>query len=168
MLDHDQHTTRNHLEEGQEGMDEKVREGARRRRAPLREAASGLEFAASAPVGTGEVWGERVRESLHRVQTALDQHIQDTEGPDGLYEELQTAAPRLSNLVKLLTKEHTTMKEDIDRALDAVAELPEGFETEEAEPARESILVVLGRISRHRQKGADLVWRAYSVDIGGE
>ena len=77
-------------------------------------------------------------------------------------------APRLSNLVKLLTKEHDVLEEDISRAGAALDTLPEVFDTDEAEPARESVLIVLGRISRHRQKGADLVWRAYSVDIGGE
>ena len=149
-------------------MEDQVREGARRRRAPLREAASGLEFAISAPVGTGPVWRDRVREALNQVRKALDQHIVDTEGPQGLYEELQMEAPRLSNLVKLLTKEHDVMEEDISRAGAALDTLPEVFDTDEAEPARESVLIVLGRISRHRQKGADLVWRAYSVDIGGE
>ncbi len=149
-------------------MEEKVREGARRRRAPLREAANDLELAISAPVGTGPVWRDRVRESIARVQVALKQHINDTEGPDGLYGELQNDAPRLSNLVKLLTDEHTALKERINQALTMLEELPEAFDTEEAEPARESVLLLLGRISRHRQKGADLVWRAYSVDIGGE
>lgn len=149
-------------------MEETVREGARRRRAPLREAANDLELAISAPVGTGPVWRDRVRESIARVQVALKQHINDTEGPDGLYRELQNDAPRLSNLVRLLTEEHTALKERINQALTMLEKLPKTFDTEEAEPARESILLLLGRISRHRQKGADLVWRAYSVDIGGE
>jgi hypothetical protein len=102
------------------------------------------------------------------VQVALKQHIQDTEGPDGLYEELQDQAPRLSNLVKLLTKEHAVLKEDINRALAALEALPNELEDECCEDVREAVLALLGRISRHRQKGADLVWRAYSVDIGGE
>ncbi len=149
-------------------MEEKVREGARRRRAPLRVAASDLELAISAPVGTGSIWRDRVRESLARVHVALEQHVGDTEGPEGLYGELQNDAPRLSNLVRLLTEEHTVLKNEIDGALAALEDLSDEFGTEEAEPARESVLAVLGRISRHRQKGADLIWRAYSVDIGGE
>ncbi|MDH3261170.1 MAG: hypothetical protein OEM81_12775 [Acidimicrobiia bacterium] len=149
-------------------METKVREGAHRRRAPLRETASDLELAISAPVGTGPVWRNRVRESLARVQVALKQHVQDTEGPEGLYGELQNDAPRLSNLVKLLTKEHIVLKEDINRALTALEGLPTEIDDECCEDVREAVLTVLGRISRHRQKGADLVWRAYSVDIGGE
>jgi hypothetical protein len=149
-------------------MEDKVREGARRRRAPLREAANDLELAISAPVGTGPVWRDRVRESLARAQVALKQHVQDTEGPEGLYAELQNDAPRLSNLINLLTKEHTTIREDINRILAALEELPEKLDDGCCESVREAVMAFLGRITRHRQKGADLVWRAYSVDIGGE
>ena len=149
-------------------MEKKVREGAHQRRAPLREAANDLEFAISAPVGTGSVWRDRVRESLARVQVALKQHVQDTEGPEGFYGELQDQAPRLSNLVKLLAAEHSDLKSDINQVLVALEDLPLKIEDDCCENVREAVLVLLGRISRHRQKGADLVWRAYSVDIGGE
>lgn len=149
-------------------MEKDVREGARRRRAPLREAASDLELAISAPVGTGSVWRDRVRESLARVQVALKKHVQDTEGPDGLYRELKDDAPRLSNLVNLLAAEHATMRADISDALATLDELPDQLDDDCCDDVREAVLALLGRISRHRQKGADLVWRAYSVDIGGE
>jgi len=149
-------------------MEERVRAGARKRRAPLREAGSDLELAISAPVGTGSIWRNRVRESLARVQVALKQHIQDTEGPEGLYGELQNDAPRLINLIKLLADEHTVLKGEINRVLTALEELPDTLDDECCEHVRRAGLALLGRISRHRQKGADLVWRAYSVDIGGE
>jgi len=149
-------------------MEDQIREGARRRRAPLREAASDLELAISAPVGTGSVWRDRVRESLARTQVALKQHVQDTEGPDGLYRELQTDAPRLSTLVKLLGEEHTVLRSHIADALTAVDALPDELDDDCCDEVREAVLFLLGRVSRHRQKGADLVWRAYSVDIGGE
>jgi hypothetical protein len=149
-------------------MEHEIREGARRRRAPLREAASDLELAISAPVGTGTIWRDRVRETLARVQVALKQHIQDTEGPAGLYGQLQNDAPRLSNLVKLLTAEHTTMKGDINEVLATLDDLPDELDDDCCSDTRETAMLLLGRISRHRQKGADLVWRAYSVDIGGE
>lgn len=149
-------------------MEDQVREGARRRRAPLRDAASDLELAISAPVGTGSVWRDRVRESLARVQVALKQHVHDTEGPDGLYQELQTNAPRLSTLVRLLGDEHNVLRSEISAALAVLEELPTEIDDDCCDDARETILALLGRISRHRQKGADLVWRAYSVDIGGE
>jgi hypothetical protein len=33
--------------------------------------------------------------------------------------------------------------------------------------ARNDLQRLLGRLSRHRQLGADLVWEAYNLDIGG-
>ena len=149
-------------------MEDQVREDARRRRAPLRHAASDLVLAISAPVGTGAVWRDRVRESLARVQVALKQHVQDTEGAEGLYEQLKSVAPRLSNLVNLLTKEHTVLKEEINGVLSELEGLPNQIDDDCCETVRDAVMLLLGRISRHRQKGADLIWRAYSVDIGGE
>ena len=35
------------------------------------------------------------------------------------------------------------------------------------EDARDDLQRFIGRVIRHRQKGADLVWEAYNVDIGG-
>jgi hypothetical protein len=149
-------------------MERDRREEARRRRAPLRAAAGELERAISAPVGTGPVWRDRVRESLNSVRVALRQHIEDTEGANGLYIELRENAPRLTNLVILLEDEHSTLDTAIDDSLAALDSLSDEFDTDDAEPVRESVLFLLGKISRHRQKGADLVWRAYSVDIGGD
>ncbi len=33
---------------------------------------------------------------------------------------------------------------------------------------RDEIQRVLGRLVKHRQRGADLVWEAYNRDIGGD
>ena len=35
------------------------------------------------------------------------------------------------------------------------------------EDARDDLQRFIGTVIRHRQKGADLVWEAYNVDIGG-
>ncbi len=35
------------------------------------------------------------------------------------------------------------------------------------EDARDDLQRLIGSVIRHRQKGADLVWEAYNVDIGG-
>jgi len=37
---------------------------------------------------------------------------------------------------------------------------------EAIDPVRDDLQRLLGRIVRHRQHGADLVWEAYAVDIG--
>ncbi|NIA25495.1 MAG: hypothetical protein GWP04_07975 [Gammaproteobacteria bacterium] len=136
---------------------------ARERRQPLHDAADALELVAAGPVGAGSIWQDRIRDMLATVATALADHIEKTEGPDGLYRELTTVAPRISNDIRLLTADHAVIKgmiEEIEIALDA--------EDVESGLVREHITQLLGRITRHRQKGADIVYEAYQVDIGGQ
>ena len=40
--------------------------------------------------------------------------------------------------------------------------------TEDVEQVRALGTSLLGRIVRHRQRGADLVYEAYEVDVGGD
>jgi chromosome segregation ATPase len=136
---------------------------ARERRKPLHDAAEALELAAAAPAGTGDVWRNRLRDVLDQVEGALDDHVAKTEGPEGLYAELQQSAPRLSNDIALLTKDHIKLRAAISRVRDLL-----DADDRDVDAIREAIVDLLGRIVRHRQKGADLVYEAYSVDIGGE
>lgn len=136
---------------------------ARERRKPLHDAAEELELAAAAPAGTGDVWKDRLRAALDDVKTALDDHVAKTEGPDGLYQELQDNAPRLSNDIDWLTADHARLYSRIETVRGLLDD--DGFDVEEV---RESIVGLLGAIVRHRQIGADLVYEAYHVDIGGQ
>jgi hypothetical protein len=40
-------------------------------------------------------------------------------------------------------------------------------DTVSVDGARDEIAHVLGRLVKHRQHGADLLWEAYSLDTGG-
>jgi len=42
-----------------------------------------------------------------------------------------------------------------------------GTDTWQLEQARDDLQRFIGRVIKHRQRGADLVWEAYNVDIGG-
>ena len=42
-----------------------------------------------------------------------------------------------------------------------------GEATVAARDARDDLQRFIGKVIRHRQQGADLVWEAYNVDIGG-
>lgn len=138
---------------------------ARRRRQPLHDAAYALEDAAAAPAGTGPVWGDRLRKALDVVSAALDDHIERTEGPNGLYREIQDSAPRVANDVRLLTKDHAVIRGTLDE-LELI--LQAHADGSDATLIRELVMDILRRIIRHRQIGADLVYQAYHVDIGGQ
>ncbi|MPZ29096.1 MAG: hypothetical protein GEV12_22550 [Micromonosporaceae bacterium] len=136
-------------------------EAARRRRAELLQAIQSFEQAVAAPAG-GPAWRERVRRRLRALRDQLAEHMVVTEGPDGLYAELLEHAPRLDRPVAGLVAEHQTL---VVRA-DSLARWlrPD----REVERVRQRAGDLLSALSRHRQRGADLVYEAYAMDIGGE
>lgn len=139
----------------------------RRRRAELRESMSALELAMAGPAPRGRTdhWVGRVQAALLELSGDFRAHVAITEGPDGLYRDLLRSAPRLSGPVAALTEEHAVIHERLDGML-SVMDGPEG--SAEVDRIRELGTALLGAIVRHRQRGADLVYEAYDVDIGGD
>jgi hypothetical protein len=108
-------------------------------------------------------WRERVIGHLAPVRRGFAEHVRITEGPAGLYAEVLAQAPRLHRGVRLLTREHAAIVAalaDLQRAV----ERP-GVCAEELCRRTDDLLRAL---SRHRQRGADLLWQAYQTDLGGE
>jgi hypothetical protein len=103
-----------------------------------------------------------LRGLLRPVRQAFADHRALTEGDDGLYAELVCDAPRLARTVDGLVAEHRTIDVAMERLIS-------GTEVgADAEVLRRDALVVLDGLARHRQRDADLVYEAYSTDIGGE
>jgi len=140
-------------------------ESLRQHRAELRESMNALEQALAAPApGRLGAWTERVHVALVELVADFREHIDVTEGPDGLYRGLLTTAPRLSNAVARLTLQHTEIRDIADDLLACVS----GPKVIDADRVRDLGTVLLGRLVRHRQRGSDLVYEAYQADIGGE
>jgi hypothetical protein len=141
-------------------------EALRQRRAELRESINALEQALAAPApGRVEAWGQRVHVALVELSGDFRQHIEVTEGPHGLYGGVLTSAPRLSNAVTRLTREHA----DINGLLeDLLARVSGSANTDRVEDIRGQGTLLLDRLIRHRQRGADLVYEAFQADVGGE
>jgi hypothetical protein len=138
-----------------------------RRRADLHQALIDIEEAISGPAAHRvEAWTADVTKQLSAMLTTLDEHIEVTERVGGLYDEIQQRAPHLSTQVGRLHDEHPTMRAD-------TLELLDRFENDRigdawtVDQARDDVQRLLGRVVRHRQHGADLVWEAYNLDIGG-
>jgi hypothetical protein len=151
-----------------EAMEKRVREGARRRRRPLRAAASALELAVAAPGGTGPKWCHRVHTRVKQVSAALEGHVVEVEGPSGLWNDIRVHAPRLIPMMDALKAEHHTLRQMVAQLIEDLTRITDKASKEEIAAVREKVVLLLGRITRHRQKGADLVYEAYNVDIGGE
>jgi hypothetical protein len=140
---------------------------AARRRADLRHALVDVERAISSPAaGRLETWTGDVVKRLTLLRDSIDEHIGVTERPDGLYDEILHRAPRLSGQVERLRGEHPTLREGTTDLIQRLHANPIG-ESWPVEEARDDAQRLLGKIVKHRQQGADLVWEAYNLDIGG-
>jgi hypothetical protein len=142
-------------------------EAARARRIKLHTELVELEQTLAAPTpGRVKEWTLDVADRMRSVREAFDEHIFVTEKPEGLYEEIMSMSPRLAGKIKRLDEEHPVVLAEIDEILGKL----DALDTQDIWPpevARDDINKVLGRIVRHRQRGADLVWEAYNLDIGG-
>ena len=138
----------------------------RRRRAELRHAMGVLEQAIGAPVtDRPEPWVARVRNALLAIGADFRLHVEVTEGPNGLYEQVLAASPRLAGPVRRLSAEHRALTDSVAELL-AWTEKPADHD---APPAiRRDATDLLALLARHRQQGADLLYEAYASDIGGE
>ena len=139
-------------------------EGIRRRRAELRDSMSALESALAAPApGRLTRWTERVRAALMELSADFREHVAIAEGPDGINTRAMRSQPRLAKAVQRLNNEHVELAALMNRLLD---ELDAPDDTP-AEQLRDGLTRLLGRLVRHRQRGSDLLYEAWAVDIGG-
>jgi phage shock protein A len=136
----------------------------RAHRAQLRESVAAVDEALAHPIAREADWRERMRAALAELDHDFAGHVDLTEGPGGLYERITNAAPRLSTGVDRLRDEHARLNERIDGFL---AALENGQATAELSTFREDVTTLIGQLIRHRQKGSDLIYEAYEVDLGG-
>ena len=144
----------------------------RRRRAELLESINALEQALAAP-GQQMRWVERVSVALLELTGDFRDHVELTEGPVGLYSRVLRTSPRLAHEVDRLTLEHVKLAQLVEELLAVVGQGAKTSEPHEKlldDPTkiRERGTKLLGALVRHRQRGADLMYEAYSVDIGGQ
>lgn len=112
-----------------------------------------LELALTAPADAH--WWDAFRDALEGLRDAFDRHVRLTEAEGGLLDEVVHEAPRLAHARDVLLDEHV----DITKALEALGSV------DDVDAARSGAIAVLGSLVRHRHKGADLLYEAYSVDI---
>lgn len=154
------------MESNSSSADQGFLEELRRRRAELRESMSALEDALAAPATADQTrWAERVHAALAELAGDFREHVDITEGPTGLYRDLLATSPRVSGAVAGLTRDHVLIRDQVDDLV-ARVQAPDGVE--DLDGIRDLGTALLGRLVRHRQQGADLVFDAYAFDIGGE
>jgi hypothetical protein len=126
-----------------------------------------LEHALAAPSGSDRAgWRAEMLVKCDEFGLVLDNHIIGTEGQDGLFSEISSRSPRLISRVDRLRAEHVHLHEASAGLRAALASDP--LTDEAIATARDLGLILLTELSRHRQHGADLVYEAYWVDVGGQ
>jgi hypothetical protein len=138
-----------------------------RRRADLRDALVDVEQAISRPaVGREPEWTKGVVLRLEGLAHAIQEHVEITERPEGLYDEISTQAPHLATKIDRLREEHPVLRDRTQVLLTKLQTTAIG-PAWPLDEARDDLQRLLGQIVRHRQLGSDLVWEAYNLDIGG-
>ncbi len=139
------------------------------RRAGLKSALSALEIALAAPAPQRGIWVRGVRDGLHALHDVWTRHIVETEAPGAFLDELVDAAPRLATPASRLRREHTKILTTITHAETELASPPDDPEAYDhwVDEMRSELTALLVALAKHRQRGADLVYEAYDVDIGG-
>ena len=133
---------------------------AKQRRIELKQAMSDVEVAAAAPAPDAN-WRHTLIESLEQLNSALEQHAEEVESSGGLLDEIVVVAPRLHKRVVQQRREHNLLS---DQTLAAIATTRTA---DSASEVRAEVIDALIAIARHRQHGSDLVYDAYTIDIGG-
>jgi hypothetical protein len=122
-----------------------------------------VELAAAAPAAKGS-WIRELAQNLRQLEVAFDQHIRDVQSPSGLLDQIVDQAPRLQRSVEASKADHAAVAEAVKQAV-ALAGADDA--ADRVDEVREATMAALVALARHRQKGADLIYDAYDVDIGG-
>jgi hypothetical protein len=131
-------------------------------RGRLRNAATVFEQI-SADVGARrDTWITAVSVAMDGLADAWEEHVAFTEGPDGLFEELLDESVEVAPEVDRLRRDHEVLLAHVTRARELLAQPTAG-------PEDTRVLLALTGIAKlvdqHRRRGADLLYRVYSVDV---
>jgi hypothetical protein len=137
---------------------------SRQHRRGVRRASIDLEEALARPAGqeAGHWYGE-VAVHVRALAEAFRHHVQQSEGPEGLLPQIVEAQPRLVPAVQAVKREHQVLLDAMSR-LEAATGPSQGADEQ---AVREDVLRLLHDVAVHRQRGSDLIYQAYYVDVEG-
>lgn len=138
--------------------------GVAQRRTELEVAMQLVERQAAAPSATAN-WQRDLLAVVQRLERAVHQHITHVEAPGALLEDILERAPRLQRAVEDTRTHHAVLAH-------ALADLVKLLTAGDGDPApigeiRAGVIEILNELALHRQDGADLIYEAFDVDIGG-
>jgi hypothetical protein len=131
-------------------------------RGRLRDAAVLFDQAAGDVGADRGDWVVAVGGALTGLSAAWHEHVVFTEGPDGLFEELAGESDEVAPEIDRLRRDHEVVAAHIARAKELLAQPAAG-----PADARvlQSLTGIAKQVDQHRRRGADLLYRVYSVDV---
>ncbi len=144
---------------------DKAFESARERRFALHQAMLDLEHSMQSPSADPE-WRDTLVTELRDLSTALEDHIDTVEGPDGIIETAVSRAPRTEYRGQKLRDDHPVLRDQLASVLGQLEDSDELSEDLVVD-IRGDVVELLVGLYRHRAQGSDFVWEAYDLDIGG-
>jgi hypothetical protein len=135
-------------------------------RGRLRAAASAFQATVAAPGGsTAEAcaaWLSAVRRTLAGLGAAWREHVEFTEAPDGLFDELLDGSVEVAPEVDHLRRDHEVLFAAMARARELLDSPTAGPDDTKL---LQSLAGIAKQVDHHRRRGADLLYRVYSVDV---
>ena len=105
-------------------------------------------------------WAAKVPGALDALQGAFEEHVEFTEAPDGLFDEmLHDDSIEVSSEIDQLRRDHIVVAAAMLRATESLASPPS-----DDDHLREIIASVARLVARHRRRGTQLLYDVYSVD----
>lgn len=145
------------LHEDHIALPEPTRDDVERRRRVLYDAMRDLEVAISRP-SSSPGWSQNLLEILTPLLEALESHVAEVEGAGGLFEEVLMREPRMAHAIDMLKDGHSGLRAACSAAIESV-------DSDDKDLVRDRVNEVLFRLARHRQKGSELIYETYAVDI---
>jgi hypothetical protein len=106
--------------------------------------------------------------AVDHAAARIGEHAAQTEAPGGFFDRLVQTEPRLRRRIDQLKVDHERLSKEVDALRHAVAIIDDDCAADSAVVVRNQAVDLLGHLARHRQRGADLVYEAYKVDIGSQ
>lgn len=143
-------------------------EQVRLRRAELGGSMLAVEqLMAEPPDGPGAAdWVQRIHPALIRLRDDFAVHVEVTERPGGLYDSLREDAARLAGALRKLQDEHPGLTQLLESVLAHISDAGGPGQVSRDEVTT-NVKELLRRLGHHRQRGADLIFEAYELDVGG-
>jgi hypothetical protein len=131
---------------------------------PQRDRLREAHLAFEATCGTTDASKAALLATFDELREAFAIHVAFTEGPGGLFEEMQDEAPLESATeIDRLRRDHIT----IANVLERVEQLVRADAAERDERVGEATTELVRLLAQHRRRGIELTYNVYGIDVGG-